>query len=76
MYTAGYGDSPTEPTEQKSFETREEAQAWLDEIIPTLPEQTLVSEEIPETVVDGNVVPAVPAVYECSWCAWISNDDA
>jgi hypothetical protein len=56
QYKAGYGDVDAPATEEREFETREEAQAWLDTIIPTLPPS--------EVNDDGEVF--------CSWGAWIA----
>jgi hypothetical protein len=54
-YKAGYGDVDAPATEERDFDTREEAHAWLDTVIPTLP--------LPEVNDDGEEI--------CSWGAWI-----
>ena len=74
-YTAAYGDidkSPTKPTKSKTFDTREEAQEWLDDITKDLPPATVWEEEIVHNEDHTEVV----VHQECSWHAWISNDDA
>jgi len=63
-YKAGYGDIGAEPTEEKLFETREEAHAWLDPIIAELPEPILISPENEET--------NEPAHYDHQWQSWVS----
>lgn len=73
-YTAAYGDvdkSPTEPTESRTFDTREEAQFWLDDVIKDLPEANMWEEEIIHS--EDHI--EIRVNQECSWHAWISNDE-
>lgn len=64
MFTAGYGPIDGPPTDTRDFDTRDEAQAWLDSITPTLPPPTYI-----EHPAEGDT----PAWTEqvCSWQAWI-----
>lgn len=73
-YTAGYGDidkSPAEPTESKTFDTREEAQDWLDDVTKDLPAVTTWEEEI----IHSEDYTEVIVHQDCPWHAWISNDE-
>lgn len=64
QFKAGYGDIGAEPKEEKIFETREEAHAWLDPIVAQLPEPILIAPANEET--------GEPEKYECNWHSWIS----
>ena len=76
-YKAGYGDidrSPTDaPTMEQTFDTYEEAAAWLEEATSTLPSPTYTEEEIPNPNPEGD--PIVVVRQECSWNSWITNND-
>jgi hypothetical protein len=71
-YTAGYGDVDKSPTEEKTFDTIQEAQEWLDPILATLPSAKVWEEE--QKNAEGEAL--LPIVHqECSWHSWITNND-
>lgn len=68
-FTAGYGTVDLPPAETRTFATREDAQAWLDTITPTLSTPTTISHEPDE----AHAEPWEEVV--CDWQAWIAADE-
>lgn len=69
MFTAGYGTIGQEPTENKSFDSYDEAKEWVDSIIPSLPEPDLIEHLADE----DHEEPWTEEI--CSWHVWIAADN-
>lgn len=70
MFEAGYGTIGESATETRTFEDRQEAQAWINEIVLSLPAPTVIEHEADEEHEEAWTEEV------CSWHAWVKNLNA